>query len=341
MKVFLVGSKKGVSSANQLDFEDFFKALGASLAQAGHSLIINSGSLSTADPYAIDGANTYHKKTTVYLIRPDVTSLLNQDIPLHPYLNESLHPNINFIKETAKSSFRSSHLMSIDRADVIVAVGGSNGTISVIYTADALRKPIIIIPSFGGASEEAWRDFKGNYTNETMTLLQGQPATLKAQTATIVSHMVSYKRVVDRKKISSVASLSILVVSLLLASICWLSMLNGWLQQYVANKAFVQALVIISTNTIGLGLRYLMTISNVGNDFVEVKKPMIEWGIGNILSIVLFFIALFAGTTIAEKEVANEAFSSNTNAFMALSAIGFLCSMFTEKASKKVVSSMG
>jgi hypothetical protein len=56
----------------------------------------------------------------------------------------------------------------------VIAIGGSHlGTRNVIYSAELMSRPVILIPAFGGASHDCFDYFRGRYyTGDEANLLR-------------------------------------------------------------------------------------------------------------------------------------------------------------------------
>lgn len=180
MKIFVVGSLRRPEAdqtdsdfnEQREDFEGACRALGRSIAAAGHEIVLCSGSESTVDPYVLQGARDAGRKTQVFLYRPDYETLAESNEQFNPYAG-SEHGNVDLRTKQSSSGWRPTHLSAIKESDAVIAVGGSQrGTGSVMYSAEILGKPTILIPSFGRTAEANWKDFARYYSPEQEADLQ-------------------------------------------------------------------------------------------------------------------------------------------------------------------------
>ncbi len=142
--------------------------LGAAFVKEGHTIIVCGSSPNTVDPYVVKGVESVDGKHNVYVYRPserseDIPTKLRDLSPL-PY-NQEDYRNINFKLVSSQREWRHAHLRAIHDCDVLVALGGSpRGTGPVIYSAEVVETPVVLIPQFQGLARETWRDFIRYYS---------------------------------------------------------------------------------------------------------------------------------------------------------------------------------
>jgi hypothetical protein len=60
--------------------------------------------------------------------------------------------------------WRPAHLRAIQDSDLVIAIGGSDwGTTTVVYSAEVMGVPVVLVPGFGGAASRGWADFRRYY----------------------------------------------------------------------------------------------------------------------------------------------------------------------------------
>lgn len=173
MKVLVVGSCRTLGEQEKDDFRKACEELGVALVRKGHTLIMCSLSERTADRHVLVGANTVEGSHKVLLFRPDpdIASVDPETIQ-DPGSSLTLQ-NLNIETEEPNGGWRVVHLQAIRNADLVIAISGdSRGTGTLIYSAEALEKAVIVVPGFGGVAAEAWRDFKRFYTSQEQGILR-------------------------------------------------------------------------------------------------------------------------------------------------------------------------
>lgn len=172
MKFLVLGSCRHLDDGEQLEFAAACEALGEAFSRAGETFILCSRSPHTADPHILKGVRQAKatQKVTVY-----EASVQESDGELAQQANSQDQIWKDITVRTHEGEWRTLHLRAIREADAVLAIGGSSrGTQTSIYSAELLSKPVILIPSFGGACSESWGYFRGRYylDEEADTLYQ-------------------------------------------------------------------------------------------------------------------------------------------------------------------------
>jgi hypothetical protein len=188
MRAFLIGSMREIHEPEGRGaFVKAAEALGAALAARGHEIVVCSAHPDTLDRNAITGANTAKRRSIVHLFRPDTRSMRHD--PEHDvleYMDVAGYPGLEFRLSESGGGWRNVHLSAMRFSDIVIGMGGTwFGTGSVLYSAQALGKPVLILPTFGGACEEAWDDFQPNYSEQQRTNMKSRPSDYPSWAAAI------------------------------------------------------------------------------------------------------------------------------------------------------------
>lgn len=137
-------------------FQEACRLIGAEVVSRGHSLIIGSASLKTADGAALQGALEHLKggaETSdvprILVTRPD-GSPSNGDSTLRDL--QRLMPGLMVEYPVEASSWAAVKLVQTQLADALILVGGAEKTEQAGLTAAVSKKPLACIGSFGGAA---------------------------------------------------------------------------------------------------------------------------------------------------------------------------------------------
>jgi hypothetical protein len=165
MKVLVVGSKRHMdATAEQAEedarrFEKACRQIGKRLAEKGHSLIVGTDDRLDADYFFVEGANEVAGKHQVVVSRPE------EDARPTPYNaeRETKFKNISFRFTSRKGEWTAALVHALSLADVLLLIGGRTAALATGYSAEALRKPVLAIPSFGGAAQAVWQEVRRYY----------------------------------------------------------------------------------------------------------------------------------------------------------------------------------
>jgi hypothetical protein len=169
--IFFVGSYRDGG-------EEAFRSAAGNLATAfapyARQFILCSTSDRTVDRHVMDALKGAAPRVRIRLIHPRPEEYDGPPPDMSELRQDILPVEIESIE--VNGGWRASHLRALQEADVVVVIGGSErGTGTVVYSADILGKPLILVPTFGGAAKSAWRDFARHYTDTEKDQLRGNP----------------------------------------------------------------------------------------------------------------------------------------------------------------------
>lgn len=159
MKVLTVGSLRHIPTQEEKDsFITACRDIGAALARAGCEFVIGSSSLTTADRYVMEGAETVGGEHKVFVFRPEKGAT-----PIFPISGSPGGGKFRIVHKRLKGPWAGGRVAQIQAADCVLVIGGSRGSGQVAYSAMALEKPVLAVASFGGAAEDTWSQFEPFY----------------------------------------------------------------------------------------------------------------------------------------------------------------------------------
>ena len=155
MRVFIVGSLRHLSSdeTKQL-MRGYCQELGAAFTRAGHTLILGSDDVDTADFHIVEGVEGLQES-----VRGQVIVYRANKSVQKPYEGRQFS-RIDISVDDTFSTQQAAHSRSVVESDVVVLIGGGAKTLPAGYIAEALRKPYLPIPGFGGSAVDFWPHFK-------------------------------------------------------------------------------------------------------------------------------------------------------------------------------------
>jgi hypothetical protein len=169
MNILLVGSLP--DGGSNLAFQNSCKQLGRQVAERKWKLIVGGNSETDPDHWALDGANEIGCDILLYppenaaegwssnapqALHPGAAALLEEVSRQYPKLRPALLP-------PPPGSWNIGYAQAVAYADVVVLIGGKDGTRFVGQLATALLRPVVAIPCFGGSSEEEWVKQRARY----------------------------------------------------------------------------------------------------------------------------------------------------------------------------------
>jgi len=182
MRVMFIGSIPGHlpgTSQNLVDeHQPLFTAareLGYAAVEAGHRVIIGSTSARTVDAYILQGVASFcrnhsERSAHVEVHRPDSEpAKLPTDVSNLHFL-----PCAHHADPSNPYKWIVAHARAADEADVVIAIAGSTSTRLVGHLAADRGKPLIAIPTFGGAAEDLFHNVRYGLARISV---DGTPAT--------------------------------------------------------------------------------------------------------------------------------------------------------------------
>lgn len=162
MKVLIVGSKRHMDATGEADqrrFEEACRQMGKLFVERGHTLIVGTDDPRDADSYFVLGANEVPGKHAVIVSRPD------GDARPTPYGGDqkTKFENIDFRYTRRRGEWTVALVHALAEADVLLVIGGRTAAMATGYSAEALKKPVLAIPSFRGAAQKIWEDVRRYY----------------------------------------------------------------------------------------------------------------------------------------------------------------------------------
>jgi hypothetical protein len=157
MKVLVVGSKRHMDATAKQEvsrFEEACRLMGKRLAERGHTLIVGTDDRLDADYFFVEGMNAVAGKHLVVVSRPE------DDQRSTPYNTDrdTKFKNVDFQFTRRKGEWTSALVHALSQADVLLIIGGRTTAKATSYSAEALKKPVLAIPSFHGAAQEVWEE---------------------------------------------------------------------------------------------------------------------------------------------------------------------------------------
>lgn len=314
-RVFVVGSCRHLEDPRaRSEFVSTAEAIGKALS-GSFDIVICSLSETTVDRHIISGALAdggisplaYMPDNYLTRFQDDTTSLRNST----GAAGASFLPLVNPVA----GGWRVTHLRAIAASDLVIAIGGNErGTGTVIYSAEALGKPVLLLPHFGGATGEAWRDMKHHYSDDDQSILRGIGGDSIAWSSTFASFCKRFMRRNPMRRHRSFWPAGLLLTTLLLvASWIWIFNIDSWPTVPYTTAATI--------STCGLGIVFRRSI--------EMDAPRAEEFVVDVVQAIvigLSIVLLAQGASYLTGADTENAFLDTDHASLALrfGAVGFL-----------------
>ena len=222
VKIMVVGSCRDLDVDQQRQFKAACVDLGSALARQGHTVLLCSPSERSADRHVATGISAVAGTRKILLYRPDAITAASDpetDPSIEVYRTMT---NVSLEVAEVDGGWRVVHLRAIKDASLVIAISGSAwGTGTVIYSAEALEKAVVLINSFPGATRNSWRDFRRYYSNHEQEVFQREWRPASHWADDIVDVAVSFAKrkpmVVNRARTA------------LYSFLCGASALAGWI----------------------------------------------------------------------------------------------------------------
>ncbi|MBI4660730.1 MAG: hypothetical protein HY735_17980 [Verrucomicrobia bacterium] len=166
LRVLVVGSfNHPKRPVERRQFETACRHLGAALARRGLTPVVSSLHPSTADIHVLKGANDAREgKTPLPVILLPPTTPRSND-PLYPENEQQFnadYPNLALTLEMLPGEWKEIRQAQANNAEVVVLIGGREGTRQVAWAANERGVPILPIRIFGRAAKHLWEIERAN-----------------------------------------------------------------------------------------------------------------------------------------------------------------------------------
>jgi hypothetical protein len=303
MKVLVVGSMRHLdeNDSKRAHFIAACRALGGAISRSRHELVVGSDRTTTADRYVVEGAIKDSGVRRVWVYRPesDATPFQGDAIPFQKERSES-DRKIKFIDEVMKGPWAAGRIPQVLGADAVIIIGGGSGTAQVGYISPPLERPVLAIPSFGGAAEELWPTLEPFYKKVGPSLrerlgdlrVEWQPK--NADLALDMLQEMINRKLFRREKSAPNAILLLFVVALFAA---WV-----WLFSSPPSPRAIAYFALLGVSAfLGAGLRNSLGLLVDPTFRLSQSRILAEVSAGLLLAFGLAIVYLLGGFTITGK----------------------------------------
>ncbi len=133
-------------TSNLSNFQSACRELGAAIAESGAAITVGSESEFTADKHVVEGyLSKFRENLSVRIIQPQTA--------LTPFSSlYQQHPNSFVYLRSNTTEWKHTRQMLIADIDVLITVGGADGTYQAGLELKLTKKRLVPVGSFGGAS---------------------------------------------------------------------------------------------------------------------------------------------------------------------------------------------
>jgi hypothetical protein len=331
MKIYVIGSFRDPQAVEQrIAFEQACHQLGAEIARRRHKIILCSVTPGTADLPILKGASEVDNEVQIWIYRPDRETLKNEpDSDPTVYTSSNECSNITFHWVECEGGWRVVHLKAIRDSDVILSIGGNpRGTGTAVYSAEVLNKPVVVLPSFGGASEIAWRDLKRYYSPEQQLTLSS-PWDQTSQWAKQIIGVVEHLK--NRNPFQEVNAFR-LVSKIVLGLVAFL----GWFWLFWELPPVPPWLAVVfllfCASLAGTLLRDTLRVLGVLRPEWRITSIGHEALLGLMLAFAIFIVPQSAGILLNDEPAKLDTINDVRRVSAVLSPLSFASALFLEQA---------
>ncbi len=335
MKLLVVGSDKHLDEANKNEFRNFCIELGNIGIKKGFEFILGSESDYAPDMYILKGVNKANKPTNVHII-----STKNRSLPFSN--QEAQHLNI-VLKEYSPegNDWSVARIKQILNADCIIAVGGSDSTENAIYSARLLKKPVLLVPCFQGATKKALSSFEKDYglikkninSNINKLLYTSSPNNLSELAIFCSSELIKNNPYKSTDKYKYI----VLTVYMMSLCCCWVVTFFNPIHPF----SFSVFLLLGIASFLGSSLRASIKAKIVEHKNISIKEMTNDTMTGLVVSFFFSLIYLVGGVTVKGDLL----FLNNADDFqrigLTMSLLGASSSFLVEKSISKLKNALG
>lgn len=146
MKVHIVGSYPRNMPPEEMDsFKSACRDIGRVLATRKHEVVIAALTENTADRHVVEGMKEVEGIHNLVFYRRDDEEKETYDVLPKEKFSFSI-----------KSYRGNRHINALAEGMAMLIIGGQGGTATAGFSAFALKRPVLAVPSFGGAGKDIW-----------------------------------------------------------------------------------------------------------------------------------------------------------------------------------------
>jgi len=326
VKVLVVGSRRHLDAgqaAERAAFAEACRDMGRAFAERGHTLVVGTDDQDDADYWFVEGASAV-EGARVIVYRPEA------DQRATPFLaRDGTFDRVRFTyRPPRRGEWTSVQLQALSEADVLVLVGGRRTAEATGYSAAAVKKPVLAVPSFGGAARTVWPELQRYYRaggiSEDDEAALGMP--WRRDSATVV---VNGAQALARKAFRSDgwgAQVAMLVLPLVLMA--------GWVALFqrpftVGSDVSFYAMLIIAA-LLGTVLRSLMRV--IGDGSRLDPRTLLTEAAAGILVAFGFALLYWAGVVVINADVPSVPAKDFRRVAVSMSILGFAGSFLLNEA---------
>lgn len=333
-KVLVVGSRK----AHDLgEFRTACRAIGAALAEAGHTIVAAGCGDDDAETWVMDGADSARvadKKTSVIPFTPALPG--TQDLLTQTPNIAARWPNLLFLPPFAtKGSWAVGQAVALIRSDVALLIGGGLLTANVGSLALELDKPYYAVAELGGAAKTLADEDYAKHRAMGMAENWISPSPARPDFGENVCKAIEFTMRQRRERKAFIRSIILLLVSL--------AILGGFLGYLFRHDPFGKEPQLVYTTCmgaiVGVMLSFLVSHS-VRGEGIKLPSLIGQLALACFLGVLYGFFALHAGSfyNVEIKTLTSEGVDSLAKN-MALLGVGV--GALLGPASKRVLEELG
>ncbi len=334
MKIMVAGSTD-FAEGEQVhgEFVSACKDLGASLAKAGHTIVVGSDGEKTADRQVVFGANSSGKRAKVVIINSQ-----RKAAPFDQDREQLSSLDLSYVRSRGPRTV--GRIRQILEADGVITIGGGRGTAQLGYTAPALERPVLAIPAFGGASEGMWDE----YVDQDLERLNFyRPRFLDGKVSTLSQQWDASKGELAVKVMEELVNQnpyrSQRVVPQAVIVIFQLFLLTGWVALFVNPFDFTVSFFLLLgiAALLGTGIRTSLRFLTEIRPRIPVRRLATEGMLGLLLAYALALFYLLGVHTVTGDQVTIGEAKDFQRIAVNMSLLGLAAGVLLERATEQVM----
>ncbi|MGB2696761.1 MAG: hypothetical protein WBD28_02745, partial [Candidatus Zixiibacteriota bacterium] len=259
----------------------------------------------------------------------EIDNAIFEDVYRTPNGGKTTENNSKLNLKPFQGDWRVAHLHAINHADAVIAIGGSTkGTSTSIYSAEVMKRAVILIPIFGGAAREAWGYFHGRYytdieANQLQSFKIEKDPTWGSEVVKIIESL-AHRNSLSQK-------------GLVLTSVIAICSIVGWaylfstLDNAISKQLFVWLLLTCASIC---GSMFRIILRNIGTfqSKWSTTHPIVSVVAGLILGFGFILLAQGANLSLNGTTIQLDTLEEAKRVGGTLSLLLFSCSLFLEAA---------
>ena len=328
MKVLVGGSYNHYDESKKNKTESFEMAcevIGRGLVDEGHTIVICPSEEESGDLSIVKGGVKSEKKPKIILFENDKKSC-----PEIWHLEKMDKIDLIYNEYDLLQPEPVAIVKSIDRADILLLIGGTCQTLIKDKISRLLEKPVLPIQGFDGTADDIWKESKDDFgkalDRESFDILNN-PWSDDSLSA-LLKAIEQIKEFIPFRSRTGISPAVITLFSVLALLSIWLGIFMGQIEIPIKDKTLSTFLMLPISVLLGSILRIMPGLYGDSQFLISLRQLIIDTSKSLILAFCLLIVYLYVGFITTEQVPMLNSHSAKIN----LSILGVFTGILMERS---------